>query len=526
MPLFINPKRLIEECGANKGARIKNILLSTAIAILFLIAVLAWAVASPVGSSPDEDFHQTMLYCTAGKTDQCFTNGERYGHCFSMRPTVSGDCNNYKKLTTPKATQVDEERTMPLYYKFMKKFVGETLGETTLSVRIANGFIAIFIAVLSVTLTSPKYRNIFIYTLIICSVPVGMFFISSINPTSWSIILVAASIGPMFSLCLNLLNKNHKTHAAINEHYVNILRFIFLWIVITLGVGSRFETMMWFPIVAIFGILSNISLDKFHKPKSREFFIWTFLLLLTAFMLRFAFVSKVHEDIGTGLTLLADNFLTWRTVEKSLNTLLGVLALTGIPGAELGTHDVPMPSIVSFLTSVVIGGTIIFGLSRSSRRHVVVFFTLILMVWGITAVLWSMVSWDVHQPRYFIPVLYLIVFLSLTGVGEPSFSKEKRVWAQIMICTFVAYSLALLSTELRFLHGLTYQMTRYPLGKEAIDINPARLFESLHPEWWLADLSFLNPFSVWMLGSLCFLTAIVLFVSQMSHHPQKNIHVD
>ncbi len=32
-----------------------------------MVALAAWAVASPVGASPDEDYHLAMLYCALAK---------------------------------------------------------------------------------------------------------------------------------------------------------------------------------------------------------------------------------------------------------------------------------------------------------------------------------------------------------------------------------------------------------------------------------------------------------------------------
>jgi hypothetical protein len=67
----------------------------------------------------------------------------------------------------------------------------------------------------------------------------------------------------------------------------------------------------------------------------------------------------------------------------------------------------------------------------------------------------------------------------------------------------------LLSAELRFLYGVVYRTTRYPLTKEIHDINPSRLLSAEVPNWWLAP-EFMSPFMVWIVGSLSFLVGVIL----------------
>jgi hypothetical protein len=67
----------------------------------------------------------------------------------------------------------------------------------------------------------------------------------------------------------------------------------------------------------------------------------------------------------------------------------------------------------------------------------------------------------------------------------------------------------LLSAELRFIYGVVFQVTRYPLNKEFPDINPLRLFAAEVPNWWLGP-EFMSPFLLWVLGSISFLLAVLL----------------
>ncbi len=51
----------------------KNLMTFAAIsAVSFFISLVAWALSSPLGSSPDEDFHVGSIWCADGfSTDTC-----------------------------------------------------------------------------------------------------------------------------------------------------------------------------------------------------------------------------------------------------------------------------------------------------------------------------------------------------------------------------------------------------------------------------------------------------------------------
>ena len=122
------------------------------------------------------------------------------------------------------------------------------------------------------------------------------------------------------------------------------------------------------------------------------------------------------------------------------------------------------------------------------------------------------------------PVLYLIVFVSLSANKNAELAKDKWIWIQVLLCVLISYFISLLSTELRFIHGLIFQITRYPLGKEAPDINLIRLFESQNPSWWLIDVVWLNPFVIWVAGSVCFgLGLIILWCKVSKGKSEKSV---
>ena len=144
--------------------------------VCFTLALLAWTLASPVGSSPDEDYHQAMVYCASGDTNGCSADGVRYGHCYTMRPTTSGSCSQYKDLPAPISTQIKPDIPLTLYYNVTQFLVTDTLGQTTLSIRAMNAGLAMIAFFLALWLTTPVWRPHLFISLIICSVPSSLFF--------------------------------------------------------------------------------------------------------------------------------------------------------------------------------------------------------------------------------------------------------------------------------------------------------------------------------------------------------------
>ncbi|MDQ1247068.1 MAG: hypothetical protein QG597_1438, partial [Actinomycetota bacterium] len=76
-------------------------ILAIAVATLSLwLGSAAWAVSSPVASSPDDDYHLAMIYCAGGKAD-CERGGARMRPCFAFSAAVTGDCTPPANIPLP-----------------------------------------------------------------------------------------------------------------------------------------------------------------------------------------------------------------------------------------------------------------------------------------------------------------------------------------------------------------------------------------------------------------------------------------
>lgn len=477
------------------------------LAIFFLwITLFFWAVSSPIGASPDEDFHQTHIYCASGKSVECFNDGYRFAHCFSMSPTVSASCANYTELTVPMATKVEWSHYPPLYFNALSWFVGDTLSATTLNVRLVNITLAVVFLLCSILLSQPNLRPAIFVSWIVASMPFGFYFMSSFNPSSWLIISIASLWGPLFTLTNSILLSNENYF-----HKISVFRSIFILLAAGLGLGSRSEAMIWTPltvltILIICFISSPNKLSFVKKYFSNQMLMVTSIFFIILWLI---FQLDIFQRQRVGLFAQLDTLfinyiakMNWQMVQHTFNILLGVTGLPGVPGSGIGTHDVPVPAMAIIFIGYAISSCLLIGLNMPSKRKIFVVLGLIFIIFFITSFLWSLHNWDYLQPRYFLPMFYVILGIILLSNGK-YFLGNKWQWGSVLAGLVIANSLTLLSMLLRYMHGLVYQKSRYPLTPNAPDIDPSRLFTQQMPNWWWKDLPF-SPSDVWIIGSVSF----------------------
>lgn len=482
----------------------KNTVLIFIVAILTWLTLAAWALSSPIGASPDEDFHQTMIYCAGGKTERCSEGGARYGHCYTMRPTASANCSSYANLSEPKASQVVLGHYPPLYYSFMALFIGDNLSTTTILVRLANVTLMVFFALGSIILTQQAHKPAVVISWLVASMPTGMYFLSSLNPTAWIILSIASAWGPFLSI---FKSNDHKA--------LNICRIVFIILVCIMGFGSRGEAILWIPIMFITILILILPIKiSLERQKIIKIVFFIALLLLPLFLLLDSYASqKISRFLvlsnSFGLALEKYFYVPkWPLIQNTFNILFGVTGIPGVPGSGLGTHDVPVPAMAFIFIAYALCSCIVIGITRLYVRKVIAISFLISSILIITSFLWTLQDWDYLQGRYFLPLLFPLIGLFLLS-KDATFVGTKWQLLSILLSLAVANCLVLLSISLRFVYGVVYQSTRYPLTPNAPDINPSRLFVEGVPSWWWPNFPF-GPSDLWIIGSVCFASLMII----------------
>lgn len=172
-------------------------------ALGLLLALFGWALASPVGATPDEDFHLVSIWCasdanenmcqdTSSEGTRIVNSALLHAACYAQQPKESADCQLDKAIfesTTPVETSRGNfSGSYPQgFYATMNLFAGDDIQVSVLAMRLFNG--TLFVAVLSALwfLLPTFLRSSVYFTVALTVVPLGLFLIPSINPSSWAI---------------------------------------------------------------------------------------------------------------------------------------------------------------------------------------------------------------------------------------------------------------------------------------------------------------------------------------------------
>ena len=171
--------------------------------VLMLLTGLGWAVSSPVESSPDEDFHLGSIWCPRPAGKYCQTsvmNGDPVVRvpvavsddsmkCYNFQPDRSARCAlGYRDSEMAWTKRFDDSGAYPIgYYHFHHLFVGKDVQTSVLVMRAVNVLIAVALLGAVGFCAPQRLRRPFVGAIAASWVPMGIYFIASNNPSSWSL---------------------------------------------------------------------------------------------------------------------------------------------------------------------------------------------------------------------------------------------------------------------------------------------------------------------------------------------------
>ncbi len=176
--------------------------------ILALIALASWALSSPVGSSPDDDFHLPSIWCATGpKADACAVDPTHANArlvptdlvinsvCYAYKPNTSAGVPGRGLRHPSQRAELDVAGgTSPVSSIrrsstwAMSPFVGPNIDVSVVTMRLVNSvlFVALFVALF--LLLPSRRRPTLVLAAAVTLVPLGMFLIPSTNPSSWAVV--------------------------------------------------------------------------------------------------------------------------------------------------------------------------------------------------------------------------------------------------------------------------------------------------------------------------------------------------
>jgi hypothetical protein len=453
------------------------------------VSIGSWGLSSPIGSSPDDDYHNVSIWCGQGLREGLCEQGSEPGNvlvretlksnsfCFAGRSEESGYCEQTEALGETARTNRGENPN--LFYWVNSWFASNDLVASVLAIRFFNTALAILLFA-SVIFALPRHlRRVPLVGIIATSVPLGLFIIPSTNPSSWA----SPSVLVFFSALAGFLSVKKVKSRWLLGGLAIFSAFI--------AAGSRPDSAFY--ILVSIGVALVISY-------TREMIN---LRSLAVVILLFAIAATFFLTAGnTGLTIAGapGGGLQVTTIGKFFLNLVHLPNLwVGIFGSQgLGWMDTLMPSTV-WAVAFGIYASIIFGAIKyfDSRQGFAVSLTFLSLIVVPMAALTSsgLLVGQFVQPRYLLPLLGLLVAASMYRRSDKSGFELSR--AQVWLIAFGLVAAQLIA--------LRNNMQRYLTGFGTNDII----------EWWWVEVPpagtvfWFSPDYVLLIGSIAFALLLV-----------------
>ena len=478
----------------------KRVLRWTVIAITSIsVALSAWAVSSPVGSGPDDDFHLASIWCGQGVREGLCEEGSQPGYysvpgtaisnssCFASQPDESGLCQEVNGLLETNRINSSNNSYPPLYYWTMSWFASDDVGTSVILMRIVNALFAVGILAL-VVLSIPKHLRIvpviaFTATLI----PLGAFLVASNNPSG----LAAISVISFFASLVGLF--------SYSENKQRVPLIILAVLSFVAGAGAREDTGAY---LLFAGGLAWLLTSSKRNQKTPRILIGAGIVIGAVIFMTIAFSSS--SFVGYFLRG-ADWFGGVNTLGATFRNLITLPDLwVGTFGTwGLGWLDTPLPSSVWAITYGLYFA-LVFGSMRAFSKRQALATSLVLLALVVvpmyTLSVNGLLVGQIVQPRYLLPLLGLLI-------GAAVYRESISGGVSLSSGQLLLIGLGLAGTNTISLHT---NLRRYLTGLDEYQVSL-----NFGIEWWWVQrpspdaVLWLSPNYVWIVGSIAF--ALFLF---------------
>jgi hypothetical protein len=503
------------------------------------LVLSGWLMASPHGSSPDDGYHLTSIWCSRGFQDGiCIENPGAPSRdqqalvpfqvvnvtCFAYNPSVSAACSLDVFSAPPGRFQlgaggnIDGERA-GLYYWVMHTFVSDDFPSAMAHIRIANAVLALVMVGGTLAFAPGHVRRAAALTWVIVTVPLGMFMITSLNTTAWGLI----GLGTFWANALSVMRGS----IPWQRWGAGVLGAIGL----VMALGSRTEALghIVVAIIALAVLEANPSLLRSaptrlrgSTPAKRR--LTQSLLVLGGAGLVIAALATlpVFSYVSGALAALQQGHA--EIVRRGFGNPLLVLILeapqlwTGAFGDQwgLGWADTPMPTITFFGAFGSYVGVIVLGLRDADRRRALAFAAALLGLTFLTVsslLFAGLVVGEQLQPRHYMASLFVLGGIALVQrPGEAPLALGPGQRTALVMGLGVSHSAALHANITRYVIGLDTLAWRS--GPRFIDLNRSI-------EWWWADVP--SPMFVWAVTSVAYVALAAFILKQFDQRTVEGV---
>lgn len=459
-----------------------------------MVVLGTWAVVSPVGSDPDGSFHLTSVLCgsgyepgvceeftgdppTEGRSPVLAPVAATYaGQCFAYQPHQSAACEDgtLHDRTLVYNTSNNLDGLYPnLYYWVNSKIDFNSPPFASYAVRAANITLAALLLLGLRLLGRSPVAHAALLALAVLWVPLGLFLVSSTNPSSWT--LIGTGTFWAFLWC------------SLHEPSVVRSRALLALSVLSgmMAAGSRVDGSLFIALSAV-GVLGANWIALTNRKRIVAGVAASFWLLVALFVVTRAGQTQAITSglSGDGNVPRGVSEVLYQNVVRLPGLFAGVFGLSGF-GSGLGWLDTAMPPL-TWAVMIALVSALVASLGRPTNRHVrrTMWFLLMMSIALPVYVLFldRMIVGENVQSRYVLPLLTVVLGVRLAGASADQNLTKRRL---------IFFSLGLSVAHAAALHT---HMRRYISG---LDVNTLNLSTGL--EWWPSVLP--NPNLVWAAAS-------------------------
>ncbi|WP_194397796.1 DUF2142 domain-containing protein [Microbacterium atlanticum] len=446
------------------------------------VTLLAWGVSSPPGSSPDDDYHLASIWCAQGiEPGQCEEAGAEVSRrvpaelvdwvgCFKFRPDVSAACPvDVGELSSTKRGNWYVSAYPPVFYGTMSLFVTDDVSTSVILMRSANALLYVAVLAGLFFLLPRGLRPVLVWGAAVTAVPLGLFLIPSVNPSSWAVL----SATGLWVAAWGFFRAEGWRKWALAGMTSLLL---------VVGAGARSDA-------AVYGVLALAVACVLSASRTRAFardLLLPFGLVVIAVLF---FFSGRQSAVVTSDTAASDgdiplSLLAFINIKQLPELWAGVFGIWQVGG--LGWLDTTMPGVVWVFALVVFGGVSFWGMRTGDVRKWIVVAGVSLSLVAVPMYILlndGVVVGQFVQPRYIYPLIIVLAGVVLIGLSGAALGLGRLQLVLVAVALAIAAGVALHVNLRRYITGL---------DNETFNLNDPIEW------WWNAPVS---PMLVWFAGS-------------------------
>lgn len=459
--------------------------------IFAFVGLGSWALASPVGAAPDDDFHLASIWCAwgeeAGQCEAGASAGERAvpaeitysALCFAKQPEQSAACAVSDDSNVSTARGNFANSYPPIFYATMGTLVGDDVATSTIMMRMLNALIFVLTFATLFVLLRPGQRGPLFWSAVVTLIPLGVFLIPSVNPSSWAI---------LSGLGVWLATYGYFTAQSRGRRIALAVLAVLLGV---MGAGSRGDAAVY---VAVAAVVATVLTFEKSRAWARRLVLPGILIVIGAF-----FFLSSNQATGAAAVGAAQDFAEPGVVAGAADSpfsllVQNILLLPSLWAGNLGTWglgwiDTKLPATVFIVMIGVFFAVVFWGVHVLERRKAIalaiVALTLAVFPLYVLHGMQARIG-DEVQPRYVLPLLVMFAGVALMGMKRDDLGLGRLQGVVVVLGVSMANALALHTN-----------MRRYITGEDVGSLNL-----NLNKEWWWSLP--IEPMTVWIAGSASF----------------------